>query len=1256
MAAPIKVSAATMQRRRLRAQRLNGRIARTYTPRPNVKTAGVLSDSLVVIEGRLASAQNAGSPGQRVSMINAGRPASARWTPADPTNAGSATAARVIYGGGSAGGGGAAADHTHPDYLTIQQADARYLTLIAFEDHRTNINAHHAQQHDLADSAHHTLTGATEPATFVGSSDPIGALQLYAARDDAYTYPGELLKSDAQGSLTLNEVTAIGQVITAQIASPDLNFLDLEPALDIRTGATLRSYAWSSGTSGAGIDFTTGYADFRTLTVDELIADSFTAAVMKALAGAFIITKSRSTLARPFTIPTLGQTADLHVWDIPGHLEMPVFETGDDAMIGVFQVGTGVTPEPTQVAHIDTNESAGEGGPGSQDIYENQNFESTAIGERPADWLETYKNNSLTPSAEHFEVRDDGTGNHVLEAYDAGSNYHIHWTGTGYKLISAYRITGRIMMLSDTGSGITFFSDYPDSDSYYRIRRYINSPTYHISPHGATTGPNSGTTDSGFSPSIGTWHYFKIEVEDTGSETQIRAKFWNEGNGEPGAWQINASDSTTGRYTAGTFGLWGYKGETQYDDIVAENLYYTGGSNTELSIQKPAGLATGDYLIAAVLTESTTAPTLAGFAQYASRTQGGRTLRILTKTATASEPASYTVTLPNATEAAATIVALRNQDTAPIASMEAILGSAAGASTTANDAPTRDNSLQLIIAATIGGPTSISTPAGMTKASDTDLDGSAGRLAAFYAINIDTGSPAPARAFTFGSATDYILAELLITPAAPSAGGGSAVVAQVWGELAAYAPGSEPETEDGAQVWQFTTTHSNIAGYEIGADSPVLDYGTDGDGVIEMTTLDPTGPYIQAYRRGADPWDKSQNTLLFRAGGIGGTAAIGDYGMYIGQEGDGPTIELSGAGAWIREAAIRQSYQTNTVLDFTDTGAQFGRKIGTGEIALSVDYASGNVTLGREAAGYYAKWNESTDQLQIRGSIEIAPGSTGLDNIADGTTYAKVRKTIIGAGYIVVGSGTKDSTLDGWSIGADSEIVGQLNGVDQIVMDTSGRILAGAGNVELDASGITIRATNGFYGSRRYSFYSQSSGDEIGYLAAGVDTLTTGHPTRVIITARSGQDSAGSLSAAGVIGLLAYRAGDTEGMFNTGQYPTGAQLWIRDRHVGIISRGLWIGSSTIDNYDVAAGRVRFGIDWNSYAELWLESSTNAAIFASYGSTYGQFGGSVVLLRQAQTTNPTIPAGFGAIYFSGAGDTLTVKFPNGTVRAISIVNP
>ncbi|MCB0115806.1 MAG: hypothetical protein KDD84_17015, partial [Caldilineaceae bacterium] len=99
-----------------------------------------------------------------------------------------------------------------------------------------------------------------------------------------------------------------------------------------------------------------------------------------------------------------------------------------------------------------------------------------------------------------------------------------------------------------------------------------------------------------------------------------------------------------------------------------------------------------------------------------------------------------------------------------------------------------------------------------------------------------------------------------------------------------------------------------------------------------------------------------------------------------------------------------------------------------------------DVLIGDEGRGGFLHWDDSAASLLVSGAIEIAEAS----NFA-------------GSGYLQIGTGTKDSTLDGWNFAA-GEIVGQENGVDQVVLSaTDGSVRAGANSVLLNVDGIGIQ-------------------------------------------------------------------------------------------------------------------------------------------------------------------------------------------------------
>ena len=127
-------------------------------------------------------------------------------------------------------------------------------------------------------------------------------------------------------------------------------------------------------------------------------------------------------------------------------------------------------------------------------------------------------------------------------------------------------------MKTDSGSGIgvTFFSQYPLADAYYRLRRYESKPAFHLAAHGTSV---SGDLNTGVIPVANVWYWFKIQVEDTDTRTEIRAKVWSENDSEPIDWLIDAFDDSPNRLAAGTIGLWSMGlGNKYWDDIAVVSL------------------------------------------------------------------------------------------------------------------------------------------------------------------------------------------------------------------------------------------------------------------------------------------------------------------------------------------------------------------------------------------------------------------------------------------------------------------------------------------------------------------------------------------------------------------------------------------------------------------------------------------------------------------------------------------------------------
>ncbi len=142
----------------------------------------------------------------------------------------------------------------------------------------------------------------------------------------------------------------------------------------------------------------------------------------------------------------------------------------------------------------------------------------------------------------------------VMQTDSTQNNIHSHVVTEDSASWSGYEFTGRLQLENASGGvGVTFYSSFPEQDRYYRLRRY-DGTDFFIAPHG--TSITSGTTHSGVTPVAGAWYRFRIQVNETGSSTQILARVWNESQSEPGAWQINCQDANATRITSGTIGCW----------------------------------------------------------------------------------------------------------------------------------------------------------------------------------------------------------------------------------------------------------------------------------------------------------------------------------------------------------------------------------------------------------------------------------------------------------------------------------------------------------------------------------------------------------------------------------------------------------------------------------------------------------------------------------------------------------------------------
>lgn len=192
-------------------------------------------------------------------------------------------------------------------------------------------------------------------------------------------------------------------------------------------------------------------------------------------------------------------------------------------------------------------------------------FENSPVGQAVLGWVDTNPENSMVVNDALFEIVDI-SGNRVLSTRSTLRNIHSHYTNGGSENWSGYELRGA-MMISDPsgGIGVTVHSDYPNSDSYYRLRSHTNG-SFEIVPH--TTGFSCANVNTGVVPQAGVWYRFSIRVDRNALDNRVRAKVWRDGMTEPTSAQVDCTDSSGSRPTSGKIGVWAMGPGTKYWDIL----------------------------------------------------------------------------------------------------------------------------------------------------------------------------------------------------------------------------------------------------------------------------------------------------------------------------------------------------------------------------------------------------------------------------------------------------------------------------------------------------------------------------------------------------------------------------------------------------------------------------------------------------------------------------------------------------------------
>jgi len=207
-----------------------------------------------------------------------------------------------------------------------------------------------------------------------------------------------------------------------------------------------------------------------------------------------------------------------------------------------------------------------EPGPNSGDYFED--FEQYAQAEDPDGWFDTGASNSLEEDPRAFEVMLLEDGNRVFGTSSTRVNIHSHYVADESIHWTEYEYSGRMRISSRSGGiGVTLYSDYPDSDSYYRLRRYGRG-AFHLAPHPHRSVECVGSTNTGVKPEPETWYHFRFQAFEEDDGTRVRARVWAAAETEPELWQVDCLATGFGSFYSGSPGVWSMgKGDKYWDDL-----------------------------------------------------------------------------------------------------------------------------------------------------------------------------------------------------------------------------------------------------------------------------------------------------------------------------------------------------------------------------------------------------------------------------------------------------------------------------------------------------------------------------------------------------------------------------------------------------------------------------------------------------------------------------------------------------------------
>lgn len=591
-------------------------------------------------------------------------------------------------------------------------------------------------------------------------------------------------------------------------------------------------------------------------------------------------------------------------------------------------------------------------------------------------------------------------------------------------------------------------------------------------------------------------------------------------------------------------------GTTTYNTIAIRGTAQSNASSssTSTTVTKPTGVISGDFLLAIIVHDGTAdVITASGWTLAAAYVSGSDINGALYyKVAGGSEPANYTFSTVSSHAIAASIVAYTNVVTAqPFDGTPTLQANAASTSMATASAWASSTAGRAAFMGGVTNNTSVTPPGGMSELIDAGATG----IRVYVADEALVASGQVARTATIASSFASVAATVVLRPTYSAMGS----------EAGSITPGTTINAD--AVVLDFGVSGNGY--YEVNAIDGAYAANSPYTQIVTWTTHPATGKAVRSrwgnlngvsiadygLVMGTDVSSSATRTFDFRSST--GNLALGINGGAVKFDGNGNSY-FAGVMTIDTAGEIRQGTGT---LGSNFTGLRIWQETGIGRIAGYSSAAvtpqwqagsngklyvgGGNVEL--DATGitvYYSgiprlKLNPTDSSFALGPTVPTYASGDGVWMGID-SGYVKMRigkiagerlvwdgsnlevhgaikisspSEFSGSGYLQVGSGTKDSTLNGFNINS-SEFVGQTSGVDQIVLGSDGRFKAGAGNVILDANGVSVIGGSAFRlmedaSTLKGYLYSTNPLDSLLVNSTGVGLKTNGTATVESVSLRA---------------------------------------------------------------------------------------------------------------------------------------------------------